>query len=233
MIRTLFVLLLAAALVLPASAALPIDAQIHGQAGPTPIDDCQVITEPGTYVLTDDITGGGNGNFTFISQTCLVVESDDVVIDGQGHQVDGTGVSDTTGIAVVGGSNDTVDNVTVSDVTVTDWNRGIYFGHTENGTIREVTAVSNAYGMSVEGSNGTDLTRSTANDNLIGVYEGPNSSDTALSEMSFDGNYAGDSVSDAEPATDERSDDESETADDESELTSDGETTDDRETTAD
>ena len=174
----------------------PTDAEGRIQANPTPIDNCGTIDEPGVYVLTDDITQGGDGGgFTFASQTCLLVESDDVVLDGQGHTVDALGNSDTTGITV-GGANASVEDVTVTNVTVTDWNRGVYFRNSDGGTLRDATVADNAFGVMIERSSGTSLVRSRVEDNLLGVYEGADAGDTSFSSMSYEGNYAGDVVSD-------------------------------------
>ena len=50
----------------------------------TTITECTVITEPGEYVLGDDIgPSGGEGS-------CLFIYSDGVTIDGNGYAVDGT-----------------------------------------------------------------------------------------------------------------------------------------------
>lgn len=182
-------------LVGPVPAQSP-DPDSPSRANPTAVDNCRVIGEPGLYVLTQNITQGGDGDgFTFASQTCLLIESDDVVFEGRGHRVDGTGVTDTTGITV-GGENASVENVTVSDVTVTDWNRGIYVRNGDGVTIRGATAAGNAYGASVEHSSGTSIVQSRFADNLIGVYEGVGVSGTSFSAVTYGGNYAGDAVSD-------------------------------------
>lgn len=209
MTRTTFPVFLTLALaglilLVPLVASVP--AEGPSRAAPTEISDCQIIGDPGLYVLTEDITQGGNGNFTFASQTCLVIESDDVVLEGGGHEVDGTGVSDTTGITV-GGENASVENVTVSNVTVTDWNRGVYVRNSEGGTVRNATVEGSAYGTMIEHASGTSLVRSHYEDNLVGVYEGAGVDGTSLSEMSYEGNYAGDVVSDADASGTERSSD--------------------------
>lgn len=195
--RTSLTVLVSVALL--ASAVATVITPVAGlQEDVTQVDDCTTITEPGRYVLGSDILGGGKDNFTFISQSCLVVESDDVVLEGRGHQVDGTGVTDTTGIAVVGTSNDTVENVTIKNVTLTDWNQGIVAQRADGVSVRNVTLADNAYGMAAEQSTGVSVTRSTVRDNLIGVYEDGGSNVTQLTGTSFDGNYAGDAVSDAD-----------------------------------
>lgn len=163
------------------------------------IDNCGVISEPGRYVLTTDITnGGGGGHFTYASQSCIVVRSDDVHIQGNGHRVDALGNSDTTGIAVVGSAEDPVENVTVSNVALTDWNRAVYFRHVENGTVRGSDLRASAYGMSIEHSEGTRVVNSNVINNLLGIYEN-DSTGTELTDLRYASNYAGDHVSENGP----------------------------------
>ena len=197
MIRATLLVLSLAGLVLLAPLVASVPAESPNRAAPTEIRDCQVIDEPGRYVLAEDITGGGNGNFTFASQTCLTIESDDIVLEGRGHKVDGIGVTDTTGITV-GGQNASVENVTVSNVVVTDWNRGIYVRNSKGGVVRNATVENNAYGMMIEHASGTNVVRSHYGNDLIGVYEGAGVADTSLSETSYEGNYAGNVVSDTD-----------------------------------
>ncbi|KAB1190522.1 hypothetical protein GJR96_16260 [Haloferax sp. MBLA0076] len=163
----------------------------------TQVDDCTTITEPGRYALERGIVGGGNDDFTFISQSCVVVESDDVVLEGRGHKVDGTGVSDTTGIAIVGMSNDTIENVTIQNVTVADWNQGVSVRNADSVTVRNVTLAHNAFGMEVVQSTRVNLTRSLVRDNLVGVYDDRGGDEMILTGTVFEENYAGDVVSDA------------------------------------
>lgn len=214
MIRTPLVLLVVAGLVLlaPVSPAVPADGRQPGDA--TEVSNCRVIDEPGRYVLTKDIRGGGSGDqFTYASQTCLVIESDDVVFEGRGHLVDGLGVTDTTGFAVTGGEDGTVSNVTVRNVTVTDWNRGVYVRNGDGAELAGSTLRHNAYGVMIEGASETTLSDSAARDNLIGVYEGAGANETTLSGMTYESNEAGDVVRE-DPAPDaERSDEEGDSSD--------------------
>ncbi|MDS0293035.1 NosD domain-containing protein [Halogeometricum luteum] len=165
------------------------------------IDNCGVISEPGRYVLTSDITNGGSGDgFTYASQSCIVVESDDVHIQGNGHRVDALGNSDTTGVEVAGTESDPVENVTVSNVTFTDWNRAVYFRHVENGAVRGSALRASAYGMSIEHSEDVRVVDAMVVNNLLGIYEN-DTTDTELSNIRYASNYAGDHV--VENGTDE------------------------------
>ena len=92
------------------------------------------ITTPGIYYLQNDILADSSG-------TSIQITSGNVVFDGMGHTVQGLGSGGTTGILV------TKANVTVRNVTVTDWYYGISYQNTQYGTIDGVNASSNAFGI--------------------------------------------------------------------------------------
>ncbi|WP_458206037.1 NosD domain-containing protein [Haladaptatus sp. NG-SE-30] len=123
------------------------------------IDSCTTITEPGHYVLGSDIHNGK----TRISTGCVVVQADDVVLDGRGHTLDGFGVSDTSGILVENASD-----VTVRNVHVKDWNRGIAVRDSNDVTIQGVRASRNAIGIDVRNSNAR-LVGNTVTKDLQGI----------------------------------------------------------------
>jgi parallel beta-helix repeat protein len=125
------------------------------------VDSCTTIDEPGTYVLAVDVDNGGE---TAISQACFEITADDVTFDGDGHTIDGRGVSHTKGVAVVN-----AENVTVENVEVADWHSGVLV---ENGsaTVRNVTTVSNAYGVRLENASASTVTDNAVEGNLVGIY---------------------------------------------------------------
>ncbi|MFC3959465.1 right-handed parallel beta-helix repeat-containing protein [Halovivax cerinus] len=94
------------------------------------IDGCGVINQSGTYELTGDVTGIDNTDMIGGQDTravCLDVRADDVVIDGNGHVFDAADddwQSEQSAIHV-NGSVDGRQNVTVRNVALTDWPRGI------------------------------------------------------------------------------------------------------------
>jgi parallel beta-helix repeat protein len=125
------------------------------------VDSCTTIDEPGTYVLVSDIDNGGG---TAISQACVEITAADVTFDGNGHTIDGRGVSHTKGVAVVNAAN-----VTVTNVEVTDWHSGVLV---ENGsaTVRGVHTVSNAYGVRLENASESTVADNVVESNLVGIY---------------------------------------------------------------
>ena len=142
----------------------------QGQSdNPTEIKTCTTISEPGRYVLTQDIRGGGeNGGFAYISETCIQIASDNVVFDAQGHTIDGLGISDTTAVGTKEGGH--YSDVTVRNAHVTDWNRGVYLGNTEDATVRNVNASGNSFGIFVEHARGTTVRETKVTNNFIGIY---------------------------------------------------------------
>jgi parallel beta-helix repeat protein len=170
--RTLAVTLAVLALVAGSGLALLGAATPTTGAAQTPVDSCTTIDEPGTYVLTADVDNGGG---TAISQACFEITADDVTFDGNGHTIDGRGVSHTKGVAVVN-----AENVTVTNFEVNDWHSGVLV---ENGsvTVRDVHAFSNAYGIRLENTSASMVENNTVDNNLIGIY-------TDGADVTLDGN---------------------------------------------
>ena len=151
------------------------------------------ITEPGTYTLAADIERGAG---TRISGTCIEIKASDVVLDGAGHTVDGWGISDTTGIGVAG--DRTLRNVTVKNVTLTDWNHGISFSNVRNARVRNVEATKNSYGMWFDEARGATVQGSTATGNLVGVGFGLQSENGRVTDSRVESNHATDVLDQAD-----------------------------------
>ncbi|UPV76514.1 right-handed parallel beta-helix repeat-containing protein (plasmid) [Halorussus limi] len=147
-----------------AGAAVPgasaFDAPSSTDAAQRTVDSCTTIDEPGTYVLSKKIENGGK---TAISKACIEITADGVTFDGNGHLIDGRGVSHTKGIAVVDAKD-----VTIRNVAVDDWHSGILVTG-GSATVRNVKSYSNAYGVRVEDADGATIENSTITDNLVGV----------------------------------------------------------------
>ncbi len=121
----------------------------------TTVSNCKTITSPGTYVLISDLSS---------SSTCIVIESGDVVFDGQGHSITGSYTLQTRGVYVYK-SGTTLTNVTVRNVTVIAWINGIYYNNTENGSIINNNASNNKYGIVIYNSSHNTIYNNTANSN--------------------------------------------------------------------
>ena len=111
----------------------------------------------GTYILNIDSTN--------LAETAITINSDDVILKGMGHTLDGTDAIDTHAINVIGNRN----NVTIKNLTVTDWHNGIRFENVNNGEIYNVNANSNYYGIWLGGSN-NHLRSNTMHNNRYNFY---------------------------------------------------------------
>lgn len=129
------------------------------------ITTCTTITDPGRYMLVADIR---NDRQTHLSESCIRIASDDVILDGAGHTVDGRGISGTIGVAVT--SEQELTNVTVSRLTVSDWDWGIYYAGVSGGAVRNVTARHNGAGVSMEETQRVTIRDSEISENGLGVF---------------------------------------------------------------
>lgn len=96
----------------------------------TAIDGCTNITVSGEYRLTTDITDAGH-------KVCMNITASHVVFKGQGNIIDG--ISDTSnslGILAFG-----VENVTIFNTTITDWDDNIRFTRTNNSLINHTLTI--------------------------------------------------------------------------------------------
>jgi len=122
-----------------------------------------VIDSPGTYVLSEDIIDSS-------AETCIRIISSHVVLDGQGHTINGLDADETYGVYVYNPLM-TLTNITVNHLSVADWDYGIYYRNTTNGCINNNDVSSNSDGIYLEDSNNYTLVNNTANSNTYrGIY---------------------------------------------------------------
>ena len=121
------------------------------------------ITQPGTYVLTNDIT---NSN----QLICIEIQASNVVFDGAGHLIDGVDAESSAGIYVHGPSA-AISGVTIKNVRMQDWYYGIYLHGTGRSRIESSTLSSNGFAGAVvyENAVGTTITGCTVTGNSYGV----------------------------------------------------------------
>lgn len=104
------------------------------------IDDCDYLNQSGTYCLTDDIN-------STLESNCLHIDSDDVILDCQGHTVGTETDVYYQGILLYDIGESYHDNITVKNCVVTGW----YF------------SIGNYYFTNVE------IFNNTVDDNHIGI----------------------------------------------------------------
>jgi len=131
---------------------------VKSQESYTEITGCTQITEPGEYRLVNDIIDS-------TASTCINIQADNVILDCQGHIVDGNDTSGSYGIYAY-----IKTNVTIKNCIVTDWYYGIYFDSSNSNTLSNITANSNYFGIFLYNSNSITLSNITANSNIDGIH---------------------------------------------------------------
>lgn len=126
----------------------------------TAIDSCTEITEPGRYELTSNLTDSE-------ASTCIRIRSDDVVLIGGGHRVDGVGAFGTAGVLVRSDGDEPLSNVTVRDVTVSDWDDGVRYVGVADGAVVGTTTANNRVGVSLLNARGLRVADNVARDNRL------------------------------------------------------------------
>jgi parallel beta-helix repeat protein len=77
-----------------------------------------VIDEPGHYALSGDIQ---DSQVT----ACIRIASDDVYLDGRGHEIAGLERNESVGILLKAPKEGEIRNVTAARTVVTDWETGV------------------------------------------------------------------------------------------------------------
>lgn len=131
-----------------------------GDTGATELRSCTTIDEPGRYVLVADVTDSR-------ADTCIRIRSSDVVLDGSGHRLDGTGAFGTAGIVVRSPGDEPLTNVTVRGVTVTDWDDGLRYIAVDGGRVVATTAADNRVGIELLNARRITLADSVARGNRL------------------------------------------------------------------
>ena len=109
----------------------------------TPVDSCRTIDDAGQYTLAGNLSGNG-------SEDCIRISASDVTLDGQGNAVVGND-TDAAGVLVEPENDDTLRNVSVSNLTTTGWATGLaYRGGVATGAVRNVTASDNRDGIVID-----------------------------------------------------------------------------------
>ncbi|PSP73025.1 hypothetical protein BRC86_10640 [Halobacteriales archaeon QS_3_64_16] len=153
-----------ALLVVLATAAVGVGTGVAGAqasgSGPTPIEGCGTIDEPGRYVLTTNVTNTS-------ADPCIAITASDVVFDGGGHTLAGN--KSNYGIRVDNGDGPQ-SNVTVRNIAVDRWVRGISFMNATGGTVENTTATDSIEGYLVQESTGVTVRHNYAYDNALGIH---------------------------------------------------------------
>lgn len=121
------------------------------------ISSCTVISSPGYYVLTQDIINS-------TASTCIEITSNDVVLDGQGHRIDGVDLDRSRGVYV-----HDVDNVTIKNLRITDWGEGIVIRYMSRSTISNNILSRNSEGVVLWASLNNSISANTFTNNYEAI----------------------------------------------------------------
>ena len=130
-------------------------------------------------------------NFSGNIYETIVVIADNIVIDGKGYTLQGSGSG--CGFNLTGRSN-----VTIRNVIVTGWQYGFYLKNSSNNTLIGNIANNNRYGYHggyygfyLSNSNNNTLSNNTANDNGWGFYLVNSSNNTLSNNTAKENEYSG------------------------------------------
>jgi len=140
------------------------------------------IRGDGTVDGTNSILRNGNiYSFTAEISGSIVVEKDDVVVDGAGYSLQGTGIG--TGISLDGRIN-----VTVQNIYVRNFFYGIYLDSSHNNSISNNSVTGNFYGVYLSASsNNTIIGSNISGNDYPGVWL-RSSSNNEIRENRINGN---------------------------------------------
>jgi len=129
----------------------------RGDPHPIPLSECTTIDEPGSYVLTQNLTVAGD---------CFVVAADFVTLDLGGWVITGNG----TGAGITDSDEGPpLQGIAVRYGTVTGFALGVSLVHTIAAVVAEVRAFGNGNGIQV--TDGSTVSGSTAVSNTqIGIF---------------------------------------------------------------
>ncbi|MFA5187206.1 MAG: right-handed parallel beta-helix repeat-containing protein [Patescibacteria group bacterium] len=140
--RLSLVLLLALLFLSPALAAVNISSCGAGS----------VISAPGVYTVNASLSGAPNAAST--GNACIVIGTDDVIVDCQGNSISHDDSANTEGI-IVNATASPLSNITIRNCRIRDYASGVYVEDPAGGrnavTLTNNTISSNTYGVRIPG----------------------------------------------------------------------------------
>jgi parallel beta-helix repeat protein len=120
---------------------------------------------------TDKITNENNVTYTFTDNIydSIVVERSDIIIDGNGYTLQGTGVYESKGICLSG-----ISNVTIKNTNIKDFYHGIHLNAISHSILFENNITNNGvFGVWLTGSSDNKIYRNDiTNNGYIGIILG-------------------------------------------------------------
>ncbi|MCK5603309.1 hypothetical protein KAR91_15605, partial [Candidatus Pacearchaeota archaeon] len=91
------------------------------------VSECRNISESGVYTMNQSIIDQ--------TETCIIINVSDVVLDGAGFMLDGTQGFLDIGIHVVGESSNRISNVTIKNINASEWDQSVWVEFADDGFI--------------------------------------------------------------------------------------------------
>jgi parallel beta-helix repeat protein len=162
-----------------------------------PISAPMTISEPGYYQLTQDVVPTSINKSKSGSCLCFYIKSSDVVFDGMGHVIDGSKIdppcpewSDGFYFDDKPGTQSIYPNITIRNVTVSNWQGGIELNGGHNVHLENVTVTGSKNGVSIHSSSNITLSHNKITKNTwIGIWGRDNEN------ITFDSNIIADNPS--------------------------------------
>ncbi len=152
----------------------------------TDVTTCSVLSSPGTYVLTTDLTGAPNSADEIFagSTACMKITSSDVIFDCDGHSMTGSGDVLSLGLVLDG----SITNVTVNDCpSISDYGVGVYVSQTNDSVFSNIGVQGSVSdGLYMGSSSNNVITNSVmyGNDYMgFEINDSPNTSITGSSTL--------------------------------------------------
>jgi parallel beta-helix repeat protein len=143
----------------------------------TYISGCSNLTQEGeTYYLTQDIIDSS-------ISPCISISANNITLDCQNHVIDGVGDEETYGIYVYN-----VQNVTIKNCLLTDWDFGLYLYNSNSSTLLNINSNSNSISIYLDSSSYNQIINST---NSVGNIYLDSSSYNQIINSTFNSTYAG------------------------------------------
>ena len=155
----------------------------------------QVKASPGTIYIrangsinpsTAPISSVDNVTYTFTGNIydSIVVERNNIVVDGAGHTVEGTGALYSKGITLSGRSN-----ITIKNMEINAFYYGIWLGSSSSNSISGNSIKYNNEGIKLMSSNYNIISGDNITNNDCGIYFSSSSSNTASGNNITDNDY--------------------------------------------
>ncbi len=130
------------------------------------ISNCQNITSPGNYFISNDIQA--------TSPQCIIINANNVILDGNTHTLSATKNNDLAGIYL-----SDISNVTIENFTIDNYEVGIFLQSSNDISVINNTLTKDLQGILLY----NNVTRSQVKDNLI-----KNSANIGLTVVRSEGN---------------------------------------------